>query len=181
MALNSLMVPLGTPAPAFSLPDLDGKTRSLDDYRGGPGLLVVFACNHCPYVKHVEAELGRVFAEYADVPAVVICSNDAVAYPDDAPERLREQAGRAGWAPPYLIDESQDVARAYNAACTPDFFLYDAELKLAYRGALDDSSPKNGKPLDGVHLRRALDAVRAGEAVPEPHYPSMGCGIKWRE
>lgn len=181
MALNSLMVPLGTPAPAFSLPDLDGETRSLDDYRGGPGLLVVFACNHCPYVKHVEAELGRVLAGYADIPAVAICSNDTTAYPDDAPEGLRAQAERAGWTLPYLIDASQDVARAYNAACTPDFFLYDADLKLAYRGAFDDSTPKNGKPLDGAHLRRALDAVRAGEAVPEPHHPSMGCGIKWRE
>lgn len=181
MALKSLVVPIGTPAPAFSLPDLDGVTRSLEDYRGGPGLLVFFACNHCPAVKHVEGEIGRVLAEYADIPAVAICTNDVAQSPDDAPEGLRAQVARAGWGFPYLVDESQDVARAYSAACTPDFFLYDADLKLTYRGAFDASTPGNGKPVDGAYLRGALEAVRAGEAVPEPHQPSMGCGIVWRE
>jgi len=181
MALTSHMVPLGTPAPAFELPDLDGTLHARADYVGGAGLLVVFACNHCPYVKHVETVLGELLAEYADrLPAVAICTNDAEAYPDDAPAKLREQAARAKWGFPYLIDATQEVGRAFNAACTPDFFLYDSALKLAYRGAMDDSTPGNGKPNTGEHLRGAIEHVLKGEAVPEPHHPAMGCGIKWR-
>ncbi|MCP2289865.1 thioredoxin family protein [Nocardia amikacinitolerans] len=179
MALESLMVPLGTPAPDFALPDLDGRTHRLSDYANGPGLLVVFACNHCPYVKHIEKELGAVIGD-SGVPAVAICTNDADAYPDDKPEGLRAQAERAGWAFPYLIDETQSVGRVFGAACTPDFFLYDARLLLAYRGAFDESTPGNRKPVTGSELRAALAAVRAGKPAPEPQRPSMGCSIKWR-
>ncbi|MEV0646926.1 thioredoxin family protein [Phytomonospora sp. NPDC050363] len=181
MALNSQMVPLGTPAPDFSLPDLDDILRTKADYAGGPGLLVVFSCNHCPYVKHIETALGEVLTEYSTLPAVAVCTNDAEAYPDDAPDKLREQVIRAKWPIPYLIDATQEVGRAYNAACTPDFFLYGPDLTLAYRGAFDDSTPGNGKPVTGEHLRNAIAHVLKGEAVPEPHYPAMGCGIKWRE
>ncbi|WP_068069248.1 thioredoxin family protein [Nocardia xishanensis] len=179
MALESLMVPLGTPAPEFALPDLDGRIHRLSDYANGPGLLVVFACNHCPYVRHIEDELGAVIAA-SDVPALAICTNDADAYPDDKPEGLRAQAKRARWSFPYLIDESQSVGRVFGAACTPDFFLYDANLALAYRGAFDESTPGNGKPVTGSELRAALAAVLAGRTVPEPQRPSMGCSIKWR-
>ncbi|GIG65860.1 thioredoxin family protein [Phytomonospora endophytica] len=182
MALTSHMVPLGTPAPTFSLPDLDGTPHATADYAGGPGLLVVFACNHCPYVKHVESVLGALLAEYADrLPAVAICTNDAEAYPDDAPDKLAEQRARAKWDFPYLVDADQSVGRAFNAACTPDFFLYGPDLTLAYRGAMDDSTPGNGKPVTGEHLRAAIEHVLKGESVPEPHHPAMGCGIKWRD
>ncbi|MFI1399561.1 thioredoxin family protein [Streptomyces sp. NPDC020681] len=179
--ISSQMVPLDTPAPDFSLPELGGKTVSLGDYAEAPALLVMFVCNHCPYVKHVERGLAETLAEFPTLAVVAICSNDTVAYPDDGPGRLREQAERAGWTFPYLIDESQDVARAYNAACTPDFFLYDAEKKLAYRGRLDESTPGNGKPVTGESLAAAIRLVLAGEAVPEPHQPSLGCNIKWRD
>ncbi|MBF6215132.1 thioredoxin family protein [Nocardia puris] len=180
MALESLMIPLGTPAPEFALPDLDGRVHRRADYADGPGLLVIFACNHCPYVKHVEAELGAVVRD-SDIPTFAICSNDATAYPDDGPEGLRAQTKRADWTFPYLIDASQEVGRAFGAACTPDFFLYGSGLTLAYRGAFDESTPGNGKPVTGGELRAALAAVRAGAAVPEPHRPSMGCSIKWRD
>lgn len=179
MSVQSLMVPVGTPAPDFALPDLDGRTHARADYLGGPGLLVIFACNHCPYVRHIEAELGQVLASVA-MPTVAICTNDADAYPDDAPDRLRAQADRAGWKFPYLIDAGQEVGRAFHAACTPDFFLYDADLALAYRGAFDESTPGNGKPVTGNDLRAAIESVLAGAPVPEPHRPSMGCSIKWR-
>ncbi|MFI9509639.1 thioredoxin family protein [Nocardia sp. NPDC052566] len=181
MALESLMVPLGTPAPDFSLPDLDGAPHARDDYLGGPGLLVVFACNHCPYVKHIEAAFGEIVDGLDAMPVVAICTNDADAYPDDAPVRLRDQAIRAGWTFPYLIDTTQEVGRAFGAACTPDFFLYDAKLELAYRGAFDESTPGNGKPLTGNDLRNAIESVLAGKPVGEPHRPSMGCSIKWRD
>ena len=179
MSVQSLMVPVGTPAPEFALPDLDGRMHARADYLGGPGLLVIFACNHCPYVRHIEAELGRVLATVA-MPTVAIRTNDADAYPDDAPDRLRAQADRAGWKFPYLIDATQEVSRAFHAACTPDFFLYDAVLTLAYRGAFDESTPGNGKPVNGNDLRAAIESVLAGAPVPEPHRPSMGCSIKWR-
>ncbi|WP_028479783.1 thioredoxin family protein [Nocardia sp. CNY236] len=179
MAQTSLMVPLGTALPDFSLPDLDQRIYSRADFEGAP-LLVVFACNHCPYVKHIEAALGELVDSLAP-PTVAICTNDATAYPDDAPLRLRDQAIRAGWTFPYLVDQDQSVGRAFNAACTPDFFLYDAELALAYRGAFDESTPGNGKPLTGSDLRTAIEAVMAGRPVPEPHRPSMGCSIKWRD
>ena len=180
MAVSSLMVPIGTPAPDFALPDLTGATVRLDDLASAPALLVAFLCNHCPYVRHLEADLGELVAGYPDLAVVGVCTNDADAYPDDQPERLGEQAARAGWTFPYLIDDDQRVGREYQAACTPDFFLYDADRRLAYRGAFDESTPGNGKPVTGALLRAAIDLVVAGKPVPEPHLPSMGCSIKWR-
>jgi peroxiredoxin len=181
MAASSLMVPLGTPAHDFELPAADGTTVKLADL-DGRALLVMFLCNHCPYVRHVEAELGKAVAEYAGrgVAAVGICSNDLDAYPDDGPAGMTDQARRAGWQFPYLLDEDQQVAAAYRAMCTPDLFVYGADRRLAYRGAFDDSTPRNGQPVTGALLRGALDRVLAGESVPEPHRPSMGCSLKWR-
>ena len=179
MAVESTMVPLGTPLPAFSLPDLNGAVLSSADLAGAP-VLVAFVCNHCPYVKHVETRFGEVAAAHPDLIVVAICSNDAEGYPDDAPAHLAHQARRAGWAFPYLVDESQEVGRAFKAACTPDFFLYDAAGALAYRGAMDGSTPGNGVPVTGELLDDAIKRVVAGEPVPEPHRPSMGCSIKWR-
>lgn len=173
------MVPLGSSAPDFALPDTSGRVHRLADFTG-PALLVAFLCNHCPYVQHIEGELGKVLAGYPQLDVVGICTNDAEAYPDDAPDRLAAQAARAGWTFPYLVDATQEVGRAYNAACTPDFFLYDGQHRLAYRGAFDESTPGNRKPLTGELLRAALDLVLAGKPVPEPHQPSMGCSIKWR-
>jgi peroxiredoxin len=175
------MVPIGTPAPDFALPDLNGATVRRDDFASAPALLVAFLCNHCPYVKHVEKMLGVVLAEFPALAVVGIQTNDIEAYPEDAPPRLAEQAERANWTFPYMMDETQDVGRAYNAACTPDFFLYDAQRRLAYRGAMDDSSPGNNRPNTGDLLRSAIDLVLAGQPVPEPHRPSMGCSIKWRD
>jgi peroxiredoxin len=174
------MVPLGTPAPDFALPDLTGSTVRREDLAASPALLVAFLCNHCPYVRHIEAELGRLLQRYPTLAVVGICANDAQAYPDDRPERLAEQARRASWTFPYLVDNEQTVARAYAAACTPDFFLYDAQHRLAYRGAFDESRPGNGKPVTGALLEAAISHVLAGEPVPEPHRPSLGCSIKWR-
>ncbi|RRR97562.1 thioredoxin family protein [Glycomyces terrestris] len=179
MALNSSMVPLGTAAPDFSLPDLDGALRSLADF-DAPALLVAFTCNHCPYVRHIEQVFGSFAAGRADLDVVAVCSNDAESHPDDGPVGLAEQAARAQWAFPYLVDASQEVARAYSAACTPDFFLYGPDRKLAYRGAFDGSTPGNGVPVTGEYLAAAIEQVRKGRPVPEPHYPSTGCGIKWR-
>jgi thiol-disulfide isomerase/thioredoxin len=180
MAVNSFMAPIGTPAPPFALPSIDGETVGLDGAAGRP-LLVMFLSNHCPYVRHLERELGALVREYADdVAAVAICSNDIENYPDDGREGLAEQSGRAGFSFPYLLDESQQVALDYRAACTPDFFLYDAEHKLAYRGQFDDSRPRNDLPVNGSALRAALDLVVAGKPVDEPHLASIGCGIKWK-
>lgn len=179
MAVESAMVPLGTRAPEFTLPDVRGGEVSLATLTGP--VLVMFLCNHCPYVRHVEAELARVLARHPSLSAVGVCTNDADAYPDDAPDRLAEQAERAGWRFPYLVDADQSVGRAYGAACTPDFFLYDADRRLAYRGAFDESTPGNGLPLTGALLQDAIGHVERGEPVPEPHRPSMGCSIKWRE
>lgn len=180
MAVSSLMVPVGTPAPDFALPDLDGKLVSRDDLAAAPALLVTFLCNHCPYVRHIEAGLGHLLGQYPDLAVVGICPNDVDVAPDDRPEKLAEQARRAGWTFPYLVDADQRVGRGYRAACTPDFFLYDEQRRLAYRGAFDDSTPGNGKPVTGDLLRAAVERVLAGEPVPEPHTPSMGCSIKWR-
>jgi peroxiredoxin len=183
----STMVALGTSAPSFELPDVrTGKTVRLEDFAQRQALLVMFICRHCPYVKHVQAELARVGRdlEGRDLSIVAISSNDALNYPDDAPGSLAEQAREQGFGFPYLYDESQAVARAYAAACTPDFFLFRRDrdvFRLAYRGQLDDSRPGNGKPVTGVDLRRALDAVLGGQLVPEPQVPSLGCNIKWRE
>lgn len=181
MAVESVMVPLGTPAPDFALPSLDGTPVRRDDLAAAPALLVAFLCNHCPYVRHVESALGALLARHPQVAAVGICTNDAQAYPDDAPPGLREQATRAGWAFPYLVDADQEVGRAFRAACTPDFFLYGADRRLSYRGAFDASTPGNGLPVTGDLLEAAVVATLAGQAVPEPHRPSMGCSIKWRE
>lgn len=180
MAVASLMVPLGTPAPEFTLDDVSGCTVRMDDFAAAPALLVAFLCNHCPYVRHVETELGRLLARHPSLAVVGICTNDADAYPQDRPERLADQALRASWTFPYLVDHDQAVGRAYSAACTPDFFLFDAQRNLAYRGAFDESTPGNGKPVTGALLAAAIAHVAAGEPVPEPHRPSLGCSIKWR-
>lgn len=180
MAVESSMVPLGTPMPPFELSDLTGATVSSASF-AGRALLVAFLCNHCPYVKHVETRLGEVVGGHPDLAVVGICSNDAEGYPEDGPPGLAAQADRAGWTFPYMIDESQEVGRAFAAACTPDFFLYDATGSLAYRGAMDGSTPGNGQPVTGELLETAIQAVLAGQPVPEPHRPSMGCSIKWRD
>ncbi|HUR74204.1 MAG TPA: thioredoxin family protein [Sporichthya sp.] len=182
MAIASSMVPLGTPAPDFALPGLDGRTVALGDLAGAPALLVAFLCNHCPYVKHVESTLGPLLDKLAaeGLATVGICSNDADRYPDDGPAGLAEQVARAGFAFPYLIDADQSVARAYRAACTPDFFLYAGDRRLAWRGQFDDSRPSTGGPVTGDTLRAAAEHVLAGRVVPEPHRPSLGCGITWK-
>jgi cytochrome oxidase Cu insertion factor (SCO1/SenC/PrrC family) len=179
MAVASTMVPLGTPLPPFMLTALDGGKVSSAELAGRPAL-IAFVCNHCPYVKHVEQRFAQVVAAHPDLQVVAICTNDAEGYPDDRPEHLAEQARRAGWTFPYLIDDTQDVGRAFRAACTPDFFLYDADGRLAYRGAMDGSTPGNGVAVTGDLLDAAIRHVLAGESVPEPHRPSMGCSIKWR-
>jgi thiol-disulfide isomerase/thioredoxin len=178
----STMLPLGTRAPAFSMPDtVSGKTLSLDALKGGKGTVVMFICNHCPYVKHVNPELVRVAKDYQDkgVGFVAISANDAQNYPDDAPGKMKEAARALGYPFPYLYDESQEVAKAYQAACTPDFFLFDAKLACVYRGQLDDSRPGSGTP-DGRDLRAALDALVAGKPISPEQKPSVGCNIKWK-
>jgi peroxiredoxin len=183
MALTpSTMLPLGTPAPGFRLPDTEGTIVSLDDFQKTPALLVIFLCNHCPFVKHVRHELATLTREYGakGVAAIGINANDATAYPDDSPERMAQEKAEVGYPFPYLYDESQEVARAYQAACTPDFFVFDRGRRLVYRGQLDDSRPSNGLPVTGKDLRAALDAVLAGRPVPEPQRPSIGCNIKWK-
>jgi peroxiredoxin len=182
-ATESTMMPLGTPAPDFQLPDVvTGRTVSLKDFADKKALLVMFICRHCPYVVHVREELARLGRDYADksVGIVAISSNDAEAYPEDAPESLKEMAIQLGFRFPFLYDESQDVARAYDAACTPDFFLFDENRKLVYRGQLDDSRPGNGIPVTGRNLRAALEAVLAGQPVNPNQKPSIGCNIKWK-
>lgn len=176
------MVPLGTPAPEFKLPSVDGRTVALGDFADVPALLVAFLSNHCPYVRHIERALGRVAADYhgAGLAVVGICSNDTARYPDDSAARLAEQAERAGFEFPYLLDETQEVARAYRAACTPDFFLYGADRTLAYRGEMDGARPSNNRPSDGRVLRAATDLVLASRPVPEPHTASLGCSLKWK-
>jgi peroxiredoxin len=178
----SSMLPLGTEAPAFRLPDPSGKLVALDDFADAPALLVAFLCNHCPYVKHLRAGLARFAAdtEGRGLALVAINANDFRAYPEDAPPRMAEEAARAGWRFPYLVDESQEVAKAYHAACTPDFFLFDRSRRLVYRGQFDGSRPGNGVPVTGSDLRAAVDAVLAGRPVPGEQHPSVGCGIKWR-
>ena len=180
MAAESPVVELGTPAPDFSLPSVDGTTVSLSVLDGSPALLVAFICNHCPYVRHVEHELARVVAGYDGLTTVAISANDVENYPDDDVPHLAEQAERAGFDFPYLYDETQDVARAYGAVCTPDLFLYDADRRLAYRGAFDETRPNSGQRADGSLLSAAIELVLTGEAVPQPHRPSIGCSIKWR-
>ncbi|GAB6164099.1 thioredoxin family protein [Thermostilla marina] len=178
----STMMPLGTPAPAFRLPDYAGKEWSIDDFADAAALLVVFMCNHCPFVKHIADELAALAKEYQakGVAVVGINSNDVVNYPDDSPEKMREEATRRGYTFPYLYDHTQEVAKAYRAACTPDFFLFDRERKLFYRGQFDDSRPGNDVPVTGADLRAALDAVLEGRPAPEVQKPSLGCNIKWK-
>ncbi|MBN2131711.1 MAG: thioredoxin family protein [Sedimentisphaerales bacterium] len=181
-ATTSTMLPLGTKAPAFSLPDTKGRTVSISDFSDAKALLVVFMCNHCPFVKHILGGFVRLAKEYRDkgVAAVAINSNDVDDYPDDRPELMAQVAREKGFSFPYLYDETQEVARAYHAACTPDFFLFDPARALVYRGQMDDSRPGSDDPVDGADLRAALDAVLAGRPVPEPQKPSMGCSIKWK-
>jgi thiol-disulfide isomerase/thioredoxin len=180
-ATPSTMLPLGTTLPAFSLPDTGtGKLVHSSDFAGTP-LLVMFICNHCPFVKHIRHELASLGRDYAARAGIVaISSNDAAKYPDDGPAKMKVEAAAAGYGFPYLYDESQDVARAFQAACTPDFFLFDKGGKLAYRGQLDDSRPGNGKPVTGADLRAAMDAVIAGRMPAEKQWPSVGCNIKWK-
>lgn len=183
MALTpSTMLPLGTLAPDFQLPDTEGKTISLGDFREAPALLVIFLCNHCPYVKHVRHKLAKLTREYMErgVAVVGISSNDVEAYPDDRPELMVREKAEAGYPFPYLYDESQAVAHAYQAACTPDFYVFDRDRKLVYRGQMDSSRPGNELPVTGQDLRAALDAVLAGQPVPPQQRPSMGCNIKWK-
>ena len=182
-ATESAMLALGTAAPAFSLQDVrDGKTYSVDSLAGPKGLLVMFICTHCPFVKHVEQELAKIGRDYqkSGIGIVAISSNDADNYPDDSPEGLAAQAKRVGFVFPYLYDETQEVARAYDATCTPDFFLFDGQKKLAYRGQLDASRPGNNVPVTGKDLRAALDALVAGRPVVSDQKPSIGCNIKWK-
>jgi len=179
----SNMLPLGTPAPAFSLVDaVSGRTVSLADFREAPALLVMFICNHCPFVKHVAAELARLGDDYLPkgVAIVAINSNDVAAHPDDAPDKMKAEAQARGYKFPYLFDDTQAVAHAYNAACTPDFFLFDKQQKLAYRGQLDGSRPGNDVAVDGRDLRAALNQLLAGEFVPTEQRASLGCNIKWK-
>ena len=181
---SSTMLALGTTAPDFALPDVvSGKTITRDQAAGARGLLVMFLCTHCPFVQHVNQELGRLGRDYAGrgIGIVAISSNDADAYPDDAPPGLRRQAVEHGFQFPYLLDESQEVARAYAAACTPDLFLFDADKKLAYRGQLDGSRPGNGVPVDGRDLRAAMDQVLAGKPAAAEQQASVGCSIKWKQ
>ncbi len=178
----STMLPLGTRAPDFSLVNVDGGTISLRDLEGAPALLVVFMCNHCPYVMHIAPELARVAAEYQrkGVEVVGISSNDPVQYPQDSPARMVREAEERGYTFPYLFDATQEVAKAYGAACTPDFFLFDKSQRLVYRGQFDDSRPGSSIPLTGADLRAALDAVLSQTAVSPHQKPSIGCNIKWK-
>ncbi len=183
MALTpSTMLPLGTQAPDFSLPDTDGKTVSRKDFDGKKGLLVMFICNHCPYVKHVRQELARIGEEYQkkDIGVVAINANDAANYPEDSPEAMKREKAAQGYTFPYLYAAAQETAKAYTAACTPDFFVFDARGRLIYRGQLDDSRPGNDAPVTGKDLRRALDTLLTGETISLEQKPSIGCNIKWR-
>ena len=179
----STMIDLGTEAPDFCLPEpATGKTVCRDDFKGKKGLLVMFISNHCPYVKHIADELARFAKEYQDrgLGIVAINANDVENYPDDAPEKMIEEVKARGYTFPYLFDESQEVAKAYQAACTPDFFLFDADFKLVYRGQFDDARPRNDEPVTGKDLRAAADALLAGRPIPEEQKPSLGCNIKWK-
>ena len=178
----STMLPLGTQAPDFKLMNVDGREVALADFAGKPALLVMFMCNHCPFVIHVAEELARLSSEYMarGVAVVGINANDTATHPADSPERMVAEAEERGYQFPYLFDETQEVAKAYRAACTPDFFLFDQDRKLVYRGQLDDSRPGSGVPVTGKDLRAALDAVLAGKKPAEEQRASLGCNIKWR-
>ncbi|AGA31080.1 thioredoxin family protein [Singulisphaera acidiphila] len=183
MALTpSTMLPLGSKAPDFRLPGTEGETVSLADFKDAKALLVIFLCNHCPYVKHVRHELAALGREYQakGVAVVGISANDVISHPDDRPELMAREKAEVGYTFPYLYDESQAVAQAYQAACTPDFFVFDRDQTLVYRGQMDESRPGNGVPVTGNDLRTALDAVLAGQPVAPTQKPSLGCNIKWK-
>jgi peroxiredoxin len=179
----STMLPLETVAPDFRLPDTEGNLVSPEDYKEAPAFLVIFMCNHCPFVKHIVDDLVDLIPEYQSkgVAVIAINSNDVENYPEDQPEMMSELAREKGFTFPYLYDETQEVAKAYRAACTPDFFLFDDDRKLVYRGQMDDSRPGNGIPVTGDDLRAALDAVLGGKEIPTEQRPSMGCNIKWKQ
>jgi len=182
MALTySQMLPLGTEAPDFRLPDYNGKCFSLSDFKAAPALLVMFICNHCPYVQYVRPTIAKLAAEYKKkgVASVAINPNDMERYPADSPVMMAEEVKAAGYIFPYLVDKSQSVAKAYRAACTPEFYLFDQQRKLYYRGRLDGSSPGSKTPTTGEDLRHALDSLLAGKPAPKEQIPSMGCNIKW--
>ncbi len=180
---ESTMLPLGTPAPELSLPDVvSGKTIALNEVVGPQGVLVIFLCPHCPFVKHLEHELAALGRDYADsgLGIVGISSNDAVAYPADSPAGMKAQAEDVGFPFPYLYDEPQEVARAYRAACTPDFFLFDRDRRLVYRGQFDGSRPGNNESVTGSDLREAMEALLTGQPIPQDQRASIGCNIKWK-
>jgi peroxiredoxin len=179
---STMKLPLGAKAPSFDLPDPSGRRFDLAGFEGSPALLVAFICQHCPYVKHVRAGFASLAADYQKrgVAVVAIASNDAQAFPQDGPEGMAREALTAGYTFPYLFDETQEVAKAYGAACTPDFFLFDRERRLFYRGQMDGSRPGNGVPVTGADLRKALDTALAGGPAPEVQRPSLGCNIKWK-
>jgi len=177
------MLPLGTKAPDFSLPcTTSGKTIAFEDIKGAKGTLVMFICNHCPYVIHLKDAISLLAKEYLDkgIGVVAISSNNIETHPDDSPDKMADDAKKHDYRFPYCYDESQEAAKAYHAACTPDFFVFDGDRKLVYRGQFDDSRPGNEKPVTGADLRAALDAVILGKPVPEGQKPSMGCNIKWK-
>jgi peroxiredoxin len=178
----STMLALGTPLPAFRLPDPQGKLVSSDDFAGAPALLVMILCNHCPYVKHVADGIARFAHDYAGkgLAMVAISANDVASHPEDAPARMAEEAKRRGYPFPYLYDETQEVAKSFRAACTPEFYLFDRDRRLAYRGQLDGSRPGNRVPVTGAELRAAADAVLAGKPAPADQKPSVGCNVKWK-
>ena len=180
---SSTMLPLGMSAPAFNLPDIRGDMVSLADFKESSALLVIFMCNHCPFVKHVLHVMVELIKEYQakGVAVVGINSNDVANFPEDSPEKMAKVSKKAGFTFPYLFDQSQEVAKAYRAACTPDFFLFDKERKLVYRGQMDDSRPGSEIPVTGVDLIRAMDAVLAGRDISSDQKPSMGCNIKWKK
>ncbi len=182
VAVNSTMLPLGTRAPAFALADPRGKKVSPDEFKQAPALVIVFMCNHCPYVKHIRAGLAQFARDFRPrgVAVVGINSNDVENYPADSPAKMAEEAHAAGYSFPYLYDEDQAVAKAYRAACTPDFFVFDKDQRLVYRGQFDDSRPGNGVPVTGRDLRDAVEAVLAGKPVSATQKPSIGCNIKWK-
>jgi peroxiredoxin len=183
VAVNSTMLALGTEAPDFRLPNTNGKGQvSLTDFKSANALLVIFMCNHCPYVKHIRSGLAQLARDYLPrgLAMVGISSNDVANYPADSPAKMAEEARAAGYVFPYLYDETQAVAKAYRAACTPDIYLFDKDQRLAYRGQFDDSRPGNHLPVSGKDLRAALEAVMNGNPVPPNQKPSIGCNIKWK-
>lgn len=184
LTASTMILALGTQAPDFRLPDVvSGKTVTLETFQAKLGLLVMFICRHCPYVQHVKQGVTQLARDYAnkDLAIVAISSNDAASYPDDSPDSLKAMALEQGWTFPFCYDQTQEVAKAYTAACTPDFFLFDQDRRLVYRGQFDDSRPGNGTPVTGRDLRSAIDSLLAGKPVSKGQKPSVGCNIKWKK